>query len=96
REVCNSALSIRNTYNIRIRQPLNSITIYYRSSFTEEYQEMIKDEVNVKKLELVDKLEGIASQELKLNFPLLGKRMPNKIQNLIQCVKQGKWKQIEN
>ncbi|MFP3023395.1 MAG: class I tRNA ligase family protein, partial [Wolbachia sp.] len=126
REICNSALSIRNTFNIRIRQPLNSMTIYHKSScgFLEdeplsvisefspviqvadtgiqcaadsnEYQEMIKDEVNVKSLELVNRLEGIASLELKLNFPLLGKRIPDKIKKLVQYVKEGKWKQVEN
>ncbi|QOD38602.1 isoleucine--tRNA ligase [Candidatus Wolbachia massiliensis] len=116
REVCNAALSIRNTFNIRIRQPLGSMTIYHQSScgFLEgepfsviqtgiqcaedsnEYQEMIKDEVNVKKLELVNKLEDIASLELKLNFPLLGKKIPDKIKKLVQYVKEGKWKQVES
>ncbi len=126
REICNSALSIRNTFNIRIRQPLGSMIIYHQSScsFLEgepfsvipefspviqvadtgiqcaadsnEYQEMIKDEVNVKKLELVNRLEDIASLELKLSFPLLGKRIPDKIKKLVQYVKEGKWKQVEN
>ncbi|WCR58685.1 MAG: Isoleucine--tRNA ligase [Wolbachia endosymbiont of Ctenocephalides felis wCfeF] len=126
REICNSALSIRNTFNIRIRQPLGSMIIYHKSScsFLEgeplsvipefspviqvadtgiqcaadsnEYQEMIKDEVNVKKLELVNKLEDIASLELKLNFPLLGKKIPDKIKKLVQYVKERKWKQIGN
>ncbi|MDD9336203.1 MAG: isoleucine--tRNA ligase [Wolbachia sp.] len=98
RKICNAALSIRNAYNIRIRQPLGSMKIYHKSScdfLTEEYQEIIKSEVNVKKLELVDKLEEIASLELKLNFPQLGKRIPDKIKNLIQLVKHGKWQQIE-
>ncbi|MDN5247799.1 MAG: isoleucine--tRNA ligase [Wolbachia endosymbiont of Tyrophagus putrescentiae] len=96
REICNSALSVRNTCNIRVRQPLNSLTTYHYFPLEDEYREMIKDEVNVKKLELVDKLEGIASSELKLNFSLLGKRIPDKIQSAIQYVKQGKWRQIEN
>ncbi|MCM1001647.1 MAG: class I tRNA ligase family protein, partial [Wolbachia endosymbiont of Melophagus ovinus] len=119
REICNSALSIRNTFNIRIRQPLGSMIIYHQSScsFLEgepfsvipvrdtgiqcaensnEYQEMIKDEVNVKKLKLVNRLEDIASLELKLNFPVLGKRIPEKIKTLVQYVKQGKWKQVES
>lgn len=99
REICNSALSIRNTFNIRIRQPLGSMTIYHRSScdFLEnEYQEIIRDEVNVKKLELVNRLEDIASLELKLNFPLLGKKIADKIKKLVQYVKEEKWKQIEN
>ncbi|MDR0288985.1 MAG: isoleucine--tRNA ligase [Rickettsiales bacterium] len=133
REICNSALSIRNTFNIRIRQPLGSMTIYHKSScsFLEgeplsvipefspivpgfspviqvadtgiqcaadsnEYQEMIKDEVNVKSLELVNRLEGIASLELKLNFPLLGKKVPDKIKKLVQYVKEGRWRQVGN
>ncbi|KAF5269090.1 hypothetical protein FQR65_LT19237 [Abscondita terminalis] len=134
REICNSALSIRNTFNIRIRQPLSSMTIYHKSSCgflddtqpsvipelspvirvadtgiqkekkwssagmtpsMNEYQEMIKDEVNIKKLELVNKLEDIASLELKLNFPMLGKRIPDKIKKLVQYVKEGKWWQVE-
>ncbi|MFP3033886.1 MAG: DUF5915 domain-containing protein, partial [Wolbachia sp.] len=99
REICNSALSIRNTFNIRIRQPLSSMTIYHQSScgFLEgEYQEMIKDEVNVKELEIVGELKEVASLELKLNFPMLGKRVPEKIKTLVQYVKQGKWKQVES
>ncbi|MGL9731273.1 MAG: class I tRNA ligase family protein [Wolbachia sp.] len=126
RDICNSALSIRNTFNIRIRQPLGSMIIYHKSScsFLEgeplsvipefspiipvrdtgiqcaadsnEYQEMIKDEVNVKSLELVNRLEGIASLELKLNFPLLGKKVPDKIKKLVQYVKEEKWRQVGN
>ncbi|MDG7056457.1 MAG: isoleucine--tRNA ligase [Wolbachia endosymbiont of Meromenopon meropis] len=126
RKICNSALSIRNTFNVRIRQPLHNIIIYHKSgcSFlknemssvipelspsiqivdektrctvnSNEYQEMIKDEVNVKKIKLINNLEGIASLELKLNFSLLGKKIPNKIKKLVQYIREGKWKQIEN
>ncbi|BET30389.1 MAG: isoleucine--tRNA ligase [Wolbachia endosymbiont of Ephestia elutella] len=99
REICNSALSIRNTFNMRIRQPLGSMTIYHRSScdFLEnEYQEIIRDEVNVKELEIVSELKEVASLELKLNFPLLGKKVADKIKKLVQYVKEEKWKQIEN
>ncbi|APR98883.1 class I tRNA ligase family protein [Wolbachia endosymbiont of Folsomia candida] len=98
KEICNAALSIRNTYNIRVRQPLGSMTIYHKSScdfLTGEYQEIIKSEVNVKELKIASELKEVASLELKLNFPLLGKRMPDKIKKLVQYVKQGKWQQIE-
>lgn len=96
REICNAALSIRNTHNIRIRQPLNCITIYHNDYLENEYQEMIINEVNVKQLKVTDKLEEVASMELKLNLSLLGKRIPDQIQNLIKYAKQGKWKQIAN
>ncbi|WP_353280301.1 isoleucine--tRNA ligase [Wolbachia endosymbiont (group B) of Silvanus unidentatus] len=99
REICNSALSIRNTFNMRIRQPLGSMTIYHRSScdfLKNEYQEIIRDEVNVKELEIVSDLKEVASLELKLNFPLLGKKVADKIKKLVQYVKEEKWRQIEN
>ena len=99
REICNSALSIRNTFNMRIRQPLGSMTIYHKSScnfLEDEYQEMVRDEVNVKELEIVSELKEVASLELKLNFPVLGRKVPDKIKKLVQYVKEGKWKQVEN
>ena len=99
REICNSALSIRNTFNMRIRQPLGSMTIYHRSScdfLKNEYQEIIRDEVNVKELEIVSELKEVASLELKLNFPLLGKKVADKIKKLVQYVKEEKWRKIEN
>lgn len=99
REICNAALSIRNMFNIRIRQPLGSMTIYHKSScnfLEDEYQEMVRDEVNVKALEIVSELKEVASLELKLNFPVLGRKVPDKIKKLVQYVKEGKWKQVEN
>ncbi|TVS87167.1 isoleucine--tRNA ligase, partial [Wolbachia pipientis] len=48
REICNSAFSIRNTFNIRIRQPLGSMIVYHQFSYDslkDEYQEIIRDEV---------------------------------------------------
>ncbi|WP_265042047.1 isoleucine--tRNA ligase [Wolbachia endosymbiont (group B) of Melanostoma mellinum] len=99
REICNAALSIRNMFNIRIRQPLGSMTIYHKPScnfLEDEYQEMVRDEVNVKELEIVSELKEVASLELKLNFPVLGRKVPDKIKKLVQYVKEGKWKQVEN
>ncbi len=97
--VCNSALSIRNAYNIRVRQPLSNMKIYSKSFcdfLVDEYKEIIKDEVNVKNLEFISDFNQITSFELKLNFPLLGKRIPHKIKDLILYVRQGKWKQVKN
>ncbi|MCV3769524.1 MAG: class I tRNA ligase family protein, partial [Wolbachia pipientis] len=99
RKLCNAAFSIRNTFNIRIRQPLSSMIIYHKffcGFLEDDYQEMIKDEVNIKSLKLVNRLEDVASLELKLNFSLLGKKIPSKIKKLIQYVKEKKWRQIED
>ncbi len=66
---------------IRSRAPLSSITIYrqfFLQFFEDNYQEMIKNEMNITSLELVNRLEDNASLELKLNFPLLGNKIPEK------------------
>ncbi len=93
KDICNAALSVRNTHSIRIRQPLSKITIYHKnlSSLSEEYQEIIKSEVNVKTLGLMNNVEEVASVKLKLNFSILGKRIPDKIKDLMQYAKEGKW-----
>ncbi|OEY86912.1 isoleucine--tRNA ligase [Wolbachia pipientis] len=99
REICNSALSIRNVYNIRVRQPLSNMKIHHKSScyfLMGEYQEVIKDELNVKNLEFINDLKEIASFKLKLNLPVLGKKMPDQIKNLIRHVEQENWKQEED
>ncbi len=44
--------------------------------------------MNIKSLKLVNRLEGIASLELKLNFSLLGNKIPKKNQELVQYVKE--------
>src|SRR5262249_15857002 len=45
RDVCNAAHSIRNTQNIRVRQPLSSITIA-GVSLNKEFASLVEDEVN--------------------------------------------------
>ncbi|UWI83057.1 isoleucine--tRNA ligase [Wolbachia endosymbiont of Howardula sp.] len=99
REICNAILSIRNIFNIRIRQPLKNVNLYHQSLFNNlenEFLEIIKDEVNIQAVNIVSELQEIASEELHLNFSVLGKRIPNQIKQLIQYVKHGKWKRMTN
>lgn len=97
RDVCNTALSIRNTENIRIRQPLQSLTIIAKDAKNlEPYKALIQDEVNVKEIELNEHIDEHADFQLKINFPVLGKRLPKKMKQLIPASKKGEWTQTEN
>lgn len=101
RDVCNSALSVRNKENIRVRQPMNSLKVISDKSFLtalnwRNVADIIKDEVNVKEIISESNIEEYASKSLKINFPVLGKRIPDKIKQIIPASKQGKWEQLDD
>ena len=92
RDICNAGLAVRNRENIRTRQPLSSATCYFEdSSKLKGYEWIIEDELNVKQVNLSDELYQVASKDLKINFPVLGKRLPHKMKAIIAASKQGKW-----
>ena len=95
-DICNSALFIRSSENIRVRQPLASITIITknRSDFR-NFEELIIDEINVKSVVYSDKLEDYADKKLSINFPIVGKRLPHKMKEIITAAKSDLWS-LEN
>jgi len=92
REICTAALNLRNSQNLRIRQPLRSLTIIGKGlEFLSRYTDLIKDEVNIKEVLFSSDVETFARYVLKVNFQVVGKRIPNKIKDIIACVKKGDW-----
>lgn len=58
--------------------------------------EIIKDEINVKEIDFgVDDLHKVASFKLAINNPVLGKRLPTKMKQIIPASKKGDWKQAD-
>lgn len=91
-DICNSALFIRNQENIRIRQPLaNLIIITATAHKLKEFTDIIKDEINVKSIEYRENLTNYATEKLAINFQILGKRLPQKIKDIIAAVKKNEW-----
>ncbi|XVN42448.1 MAG: isoleucine--tRNA ligase [Candidatus Rickettsia vulgarisii] len=91
-DICSSALFIRSSENIRTRQPLNSLTIIgsHNDSLV-QFEELIKDEINVKKIIYKDDVGTHANHKLSINFPILGKRLPTKVKDIIMASKQQHW-----
>jgi len=95
REVCNAALSVRNARNVRVRQPLSTLTIVAGDAhLLEAYDSIIQDELNVKDVVYQEDVSEYATYSLKINFPVLGKRLPQKMKEIINASKQGKWKKL--
>lgn len=97
RDICSSALFVRNQDNIRIRQPLNSVTVISKQDLgINDFDYIIKDEVNVKSVNYDLDLASHAEVQLILNFPVLGKRLPDRMKQLIPAAKKGQWSKGEN
>lgn len=91
-DICSNALFIRSNENIRTRQPLNSLTIISNNNeLLIKFEELIKDEINVKKVIYKDDVENYADHKLSINFPNLGKRLPHKVKDIIIAAKKHQW-----
>ncbi len=88
-------LSLRAKEKIKVRQPLQKIIIPVLDALMKEevaaVSDLIKHEVNVKEIELLDDASGILVKQIKPNFKTLGpkfgrdmKAISNKIQNFTQ------------
>jgi isoleucyl-tRNA synthetase len=96
-DICNTAHAIRNEVNIRVRQPLSTLTIYGANINAHEpyFKSLISDETNVKQVIFSDDLESVAKRNLKINFPVLGKRLPAKMKEITAAARGGDWNMQE-
>ena len=71
-------LSLRKKESIKVRQPLQRVMIPVLDSKDkaqiEAIADLVKSEVNVKEVELIDDASGILVKEIKPNFKVLGPR----------------------
>lgn len=71
-------LSLRKKEKIKVRQPLQKIMIPVMDARQREeilaVEDLIKSEVNVKELELIDDASGILVKQIRPNFRVLGPR----------------------
>ncbi len=64
--------SARNSANIKNRQPLSEILIS-TDSLPKYYEDIVKEELNIKKIELGAEMAEYVNFEIKPNLPVLGK-----------------------
>ncbi|HJD61721.1 MAG TPA: isoleucine--tRNA ligase [Rickettsia endosymbiont of Columbicola hoogstraali] len=96
-DICSNSLFIRSSENTRVRQPLSSITIISKNNDKlKDFEDLIKDEINVKSVIYRDDLENYAVKKLSINFPMLGKRLPAKMKDIIAASKKNEWEVTSN
>ena len=89
-ELCSAAKFIREEKNLRNRLPLADLTLVGRT-LSADYQEIVKDELNVKEVKFDDNLNAYADKKLYLYTPLLGKALGKDMGAVMAAYKQGQW-----
>lgn len=89
-DLCSTAKFIREEKNLRNRLPLSSLTVI-GAELSPAYQEIVKDELNVKEVKSDNNLENYASKKVYLYTPLLGKTLGKDMGAVMGAYKQGKW-----
>lgn len=83
-------LSIRQKEKIKVRQPLQKIMIpvldKQQRKEIEAVSDLIKSEVNVKEIELLDDASGVLVKKIKPNFKVLGPRYGSEMKKIAAAV----------
>ena len=96
RDVCSAALAIRETRNLRIRLPLQVLTIAGPSpDRLTPYLSLIQDEVNVKAIHLTASVEEFGRLELKVN-PKIGARLGSAMKDVMAAARSDAWTKLDN
>ncbi len=100
REVCSSVLALRKAEGLRVRLPLESLTVVSGAAAAlQGFASLVADEVNVREVRLVG-LDDAASesfgvtQRLTVNARTAGPRLGKQVQAVIKASKSGDW-QVE-
>ncbi|MFN2494394.1 MAG: isoleucine--tRNA ligase, partial [Pseudonocardiaceae bacterium] len=92
RQVVSAALSLRKARGHRVRQPLSTLTVAAPDAPTlAPFVDLIRDEVNVRRVELTENVSGHGRFELTVNARACGPRLGGDTQKVIRAVKAGEW-----
>ena len=93
REVCSSALALRMANRLRVRLPLAKLRIAAPDADRlAAFADLIRDEVNVKEVELTTDVAAHGRFEITVNSRAAGPRLGKDVQTVIRSVKAGDWK----
>lgn len=90
RRVCSLGHAVRNQARIRVRQPLPEAVIAGADALNAKgYEEIIADELNVKRVSFTDDVGAMGRQEIALDSRALGPRLGKKMKEVLAAVKAG-------
>ncbi|MDP8240360.1 MAG: class I tRNA ligase family protein [Candidatus Hatepunaea meridiana] len=96
KEIVSIALSLRNEGNVRVRQPLQSITVLgMEVRPDQEIEGLILDELNVKQLQYTGDVSELYSLRAKADYKQLGPRLGKKLKDVVAVIAAFDNKTIE-
>ena len=96
REVCSAAHSIRKAKGLRARLPLARLTVAAADAARlRPYVDLIKDEVNVKAVDLDVAEDRFASRTLTVVFKVAAPRLGPETQAVAAAAKRGDWELVD-
>lgn len=101
RDVSSVANALRKREGKRVRLPLARLTVVVPDAESlAQFEEILRDELNIKSVELVDLTDTTASEygithRLSVNARAAGPRLGKQVQQVIQAAKAGDWSQVD-
>ena len=93
RDACSTLLSLRKAEGLRVRLPLSKAVIATPdTALVAPHLDILRDELNVKEVELTTDTDRYGSKELILNPKTLGPRLGGRTQEVIRAHKAGDWR----
>ena len=97
--ISSMVLALRRKVNIKVRQPLTKILVPVLDPATADHiravENLIKSEVNIKDIELIEKTAGLITKRIKPNFKALGPRYGKYMKQIAAVVAGFGQEQIE-
>ncbi|MBB4682816.1 isoleucine--tRNA ligase [Amycolatopsis jiangsuensis] len=95
RQVASSALALRKANKLRVRLPLAKLLVAVGDAEDvaplSEFTDILRDEVNVKAVELTTDVAAHGTFEVAVNARASGPRLGKAVQQVIKAVKAGEW-----
>jgi isoleucyl-tRNA synthetase len=92
RDVCSAALSLRDAHKLRTRLPLGKLTVAGKGhAGLHEYEGLIRDEVNVKRVEFSDDAAQFGDFVLQVNAKAVGKKLGQTMKAVMTASKTFDW-----
>ncbi|MCS4489023.1 MULTISPECIES: isoleucine--tRNA ligase [unclassified Corynebacterium] len=96
RGVCSASSSVRKAHKLRNRLPLSKLTVALpEAERLAEFTSIIRDEVNVKNVELTSNVDSVGRFEAVVNAKVAGPRLGRDVQRVIKAVKAGNYEILE-
>ena len=97
KEICSTALFLRDKENLRVRLPLNKIRIIGQGMENlKKYQDIIAEEINVKNVIFEENIEELANFIIEVDLKKLGVKYGEKLKEIMKAVKENKWNELDN